>query len=50
MDRRRFSSDTMMVPVEFTLKMVTFGDKKPFVNNYLFIDGDEAGSFGSDST
>ena len=39
---RRFSSDTMMAPVEFTLKGVTFGDKKPFVNNYLFINGDEA--------
>ena len=38
----RFSSDTMMARVEFTLKVVTFGDKKPFVNNYLFIDGDEA--------
>ena len=31
-----------MARVEFTLKVVTFGDKKPFVNNYLFIDGDEA--------
>ena len=31
-----------MARVEFTLKVVTFGDKKPFVPNYLFIDGDEA--------
>ena len=50
MDRCRFSSDTMVMPVEFTLKMFTFSDKKPLVNTYMCINGDEAGSFGPDST
>ena len=40
-DRRRFSSYTM-APVKFTLKVVTFRDKKRFLKNFLFIDGDKA--------
>ena len=31
-----------MAPVKFTLKVVTFGDKKRFLKNFLFIDGDKA--------